>query len=126
MFFRVAFLIGGVARGFDRERMRRSFLQHVVEPLAPDPANRAFFVALKVLERSQQWGKGRARFRDETNVATLKAGVAAQLPGAGLHLTDVPVDREVVVTKPEPPLPPKSMEAGFKPHPCNCTCFEVF
>lgn len=126
---RIAFLIGGVTRGFDRERMRRSFLQHVVEPLTPDPANRAVFVALKVLARTQ---KPRNRdspqprwFRElETNITSLKAGLASQFPGAALYLTRQPVDREVVVSAPLAPLP-TSTELGLEPHPCNCSCFDL-
>ena len=124
---RVAFLIGGVTRGFDRERMRRAFLQHVVEPLAPTPANRAVFLALKKLERTQKMGMRIAGFVEmETNSAALKAGVASQFSGATLHLSHLPVDREVIAKESSRQSPiSNSMGPGFKPHPCNCTCFEL-
>ena len=85
-----------MTRGFDRERMRRAFLQHVVEPLAPNPPIAPVFPGTQKLDRTQKMGMRIAGFVEmETNSAALKAGVASQFSGATLHLY-LPVDREVI------------------------------
>ena len=117
---RVAFLVGGVVRGFDRERMRKSFLHHVVEPLAPDAKNRAFFFALKPLRKTVKMGRNDFAEID-TQMADLKSGIQTLFPGASLHVSYLPVDREVLKKPPGPLIAPPDMTL----HPCNCSCFDL-
>ena len=54
----VAILVGGIARGFDRERQRRAFVQHLLKPFAPAAD---LFLALKVISDPNKAGSRRSR-----------------------------------------------------------------
>ena len=75
---RVAFLVAGVARGFDRPRLQRAFLQHVVLPLAPSAALRDIFLALKLVNHTTSL-YGKPWTEVATDAAALERGASQVL-----------------------------------------------
>ena len=95
---RVAFLVAGVARGFDRERMRRAFHEFVVSPLAPSPAQRDIYVALKIVNTtSSLYDQPKRELR--TDKAALERGLQALKPRA-VHLSFASTDEGAVLQPP--------------------------
>ena len=87
---RVAFLVAGVARGFDRPRLQRAFFQHVVLPLAPYHTQRDIFLALKLVNRTTSlYGKPWTEI--ETDAAALERG-AHVLQSRAVHLSYASTD----------------------------------
>ena len=92
---RVAFLVAGVARGFDRPRLQRAFFQHVVLPLAPDHTQRDIFLALKLVNRTTSlYGKPWTEI--ETDAAALERG-AHVLQSRAVHLSYASTDDGAVL-----------------------------
>ena len=115
----MAFLVGGIARGFDRERIRRALMKHVVEPLAPSPKHRDLIFVLKVMNstRSEQ----NLTDEIEADYNTLKRGVEALQPRATSHFNFAPVDDDAILH----PSGSPSAAQGLRLHPSRGTCFDL-
>ena len=113
----VAFLVGGAVRGFDRERVVRAFVQHVVQPLSPEAAVHDVFLALKVLNQTKQMAGGMRR-EIQTDLAALDRSLAMLKPLA-THLSLSAVDEGAVLR----PASPPGTSSGFTLHPGKRTCF---
>ena len=115
----VAILVGGVVRGFDRERLRQAFMQHVVQPLAPDPAQRHLFVALKVISDPPPGASVYHRSRYiTTDLDALRSGIASLHPRAW-HLSFSAVDEAMLL---RPPATAR-LAPGLRMGPRNTSCF---
>lgn len=110
----VAILVGGIARGFDRERPRRAFVQHLLRPFAPAAD---LFLALKVVSETNKPESRRSR-SIATDVEALRSGVTALRPRAW-HLSHGAVDMEMLL---RPPASAR-LAPGFRMGGRNTTCF---
>ena len=93
---RVAFLVAGVARGFDRPRLQRAFLQHVVLPLAPSAALRDIFLALKLVNHTTSL-YGKPWTEVATDAAALERGASQVLQPRAVHLSYASTDDGAVL-----------------------------
>lgn len=96
---RVAFLLGGMVRGFEKGRMRRAFQQHVMAPLTAGPHGSSdLFVAFKLMNSSTigRLRIGPNKVREQlVDRAALDRQLFALKPTA-VHLSFEPIDEGAI------------------------------
>ena len=98
---RVAFLIAGMLRGFDRQRIRQSFVRHVASPLLAEPAQGNFFIALKLLNDTNEPS------RAVGSLAALERDLRALNP-VGIHFRSTALDSGALLQPAREPGAPRA------------------